>query len=78
MQCIFAIWNDGYSEKSCKFANMKQTLPDYIKNNEDLQQILQKQEGSFIKYFTEHLDDNDVNGTWYQRYQDYKSWGRFY
>lgn len=71
MQCIFAIWNDGYSEKSCKFANMKQTLPDYIKNNEDLQQILQKQEGSFIKYFTEHLDDNDVNGTWYQRYQDY-------
>lgn len=56
---------------------MKQTLPDYIKNNEDLQQILQKQEGSFIKYFTEHLDDNHVNGTWYQRYQDYKSWGRF-
>lgn len=49
---------------------MKQTLPDYIKQHEDFQQALLKMDGGFIKYFVKHSEDEDVNGTWFQRYQD--------
>lgn len=49
---------------------MKQTLPDYIKQHKDFQQALLKMDGGFIKYFVKHSEDEDVNGTWYQRYQD--------
>lgn len=49
---------------------MKQTLPDYIKQNEDFQQALLNMSGGFIRYFVKHSEDEDVNGTWYQRYQD--------
>lgn len=37
---------------------MKQTLPDYIKQNEDFQQLLLKQDGGIMKYLAEHLDAN--------------------
>lgn len=55
----------------CNFAGMKQNLPDYIRENEDFRQALLKLEGSFIHFFTEHLDDVDVGDTWYQCYQDF-------
>ena len=50
---------------------MKQTLPDYIKQHKDFQQLLLNLNSGFIKYFVEHSEDKDVNGTWYQRYQEY-------
>lgn len=37
---------------------MKQTLPDYIKQNEDLRKVLLAQEGGIMKYLAEHLDAN--------------------
>lgn len=49
---------------------MKQTLENYIRQNENFRQVLLKQDSGFIKYFVEHSEDEDVNGTWYQRYQD--------
>ena len=54
----------------CNFVGMKQTLPDYIKQHENFQLALLKLEDGFIKFFVEHSEDEDVNGTWYQRYQD--------
>jgi len=50
---------------------MKQTLPDYFKQNKEFQLALLNLNGSFIRYFVEHSEDEDVNGTWYQRYQEY-------
>lgn len=35
---------------------MKQTLPDFIKQNEPLRKILLAQEGGIMKYLAEHLD----------------------
>ncbi len=35
---------------------MKQTLPEYIAEHEDLRQILMAQEGGIMKYLAEHLD----------------------
>ena len=41
---------------------MKQTLPDYIKQNEDLCKILLAQDGGIMKYWAEHPDaDFDVD-----------------
>ncbi len=37
---------------------MKKTLPDFIKQNENLRQILLAQEGGIMKYLAEHLDAN--------------------
>lgn len=37
---------------------MKQTLPDYIKQNEDLRKILLAQKGGIMKYLADHLDAN--------------------
>ena len=37
---------------------MKQTLPDYIRQNEHLRQILLAQDGGIMKYLAEHLDAN--------------------
>ncbi|MBE6249167.1 MAG: hypothetical protein E7106_07945 [Prevotella sp.] len=50
---------------------MKQTLENYIRQNENFRQVLLKQDSGFIKFFVEHSEDEDVNGTWYQLYQDY-------
>lgn len=49
---------------------MKQTLPDYIKENEALRKILLAQEGGIMKYLAEHLD---ANGTaeLFSGYQDH-------
>ena len=49
---------------------MKQTLPDYIKQHEDLRKVLLAQEGGIMKYLAEHLDANgtaDLFGS----YQDH-------
>ena len=41
---------------------MKQTLPDYIKQNEDLRKVLLAQKGGIMKYWAEHPDaDFDVD-----------------
>lgn len=37
---------------------MKQNLPDYIKQNDDLRQLLLSQEGGIMKYLADHLDAN--------------------
>lgn len=42
----------------CKFAGMKQALPDYIKEHKDLRKTLLAQEGGIMKYLAEHLDAN--------------------
>jgi len=42
----------------CNFVGMKQTLPDYIKQHDDLRKILLAQEGGIMKYLAEHLDAN--------------------
>ena len=49
---------------------MRQTVPDYIKQNDELRQILLSQEGGIMKYLAEHLD---ANGTaeLFNSYQDY-------
>lgn len=49
---------------------MKQTLPDYIKQNGDLHKVLLAQEGGIMKYLAEHLD---ANGTaeLFSGYQDH-------
>lgn len=41
---------------------MKQTLENYIRQNENFRQVLLKQDSGFIKYFVEHSEDEDVNG----------------
>ena len=40
----------------CNFAGMKQNLPDYIRDNEHLRQILRAQKGGIMKYWAEHPD----------------------
>ena len=52
------------------FVVMRQTLPDYIKQNDELRQILLAQEGGIMKYLAEHLD---ANGTaeLFNGYQDH-------
>ncbi|MCR5433976.1 MAG: hypothetical protein K6F20_06235 [Bacteroidaceae bacterium] len=41
---------------------MKQTLPNYIKQNEDLRKVLLSQDGGIMKYWAEHPDaDFDVD-----------------
>lgn len=49
---------------------MKQTLPDYIKQNGGLHKVLLAQEGGIMKYLAEHLD---ANGTaeLFSGYQDH-------
>ncbi len=39
---------------------MKQTLPDYIKQNENLWKALLAQEGGIMKFLAEHLDADDT------------------
>ena len=48
---------------------MRQTLPEYIKQNEELRQALLAQEGGIMKYLAEHLDAND-SATLFRGYQD--------
>ena len=48
---------------------MKQTLPEYIKQNEKLRQILLSQEGGIMKYLAEHLDA-DGTAELFHGYQD--------
>lgn len=38
----------------CNFVGMKQTLPEIIKENKELHQILQAQDGGIMKYWAEH------------------------
>ena len=42
----------------CIFVGMKQTLPDYIRQHEDLRKVLLVQDGGIMKYLAEHLDAN--------------------
>lgn len=53
----------------CIFVGMKQTLPEYIKQNEKLRQILLSQEGGIMKYLAEHLDA-DGTAELFHGYQD--------
>lgn len=47
---------------------MKQTLPNYIKQNENLRQVLLAQNGGIMKYLAEHLD---IRGSeLFKKYQD--------
>ena len=48
---------------------MKQTLPDYIKQHEDLRKVLLEQEGGIMKYLAEHLDA-DGTAELFHGYQD--------
>lgn len=48
---------------------MKQTLPDYIRENENLRQTLLAQEGGIMKYLAEQLDASD-SATLFRDYQD--------
>ena len=52
------------------FVGMKQTLPEYIKQNDELRQILLAQEGGIMKYLAEHLDA-DGTADLFSGYQDY-------
>ena len=54
----------------CTFAGMKQTLPDYIKQNEALHKLLLAQEGGIMKYLAEHLDANGTADL-FSGYQDH-------
>lgn len=49
---------------------MKQTLPEYIKQNEALRKVLQAQEGGIMKYLAEHLDANGTADL-FRDYQDH-------
>lgn len=49
---------------------MKQTLPDYIKQNEALRKVLLAQEGGIMKYLAEHLDANGTTDL-FGSYQDH-------
>ena len=49
---------------------MKQTLPDYIKQNEDLRKVLLAQDGGIMKYWAEHLEANG-NADLFHAYQDH-------
>ena len=47
---------------------MKQTIPDIIRENEDLRKVLLAQEGGIMKYLAEHLD---IRGSeLFKKYQD--------
>lgn len=48
---------------------MRQTIPEYIAQNESLRQTLLTQEGGIMKYLAEHLDAND-SATLFRGYQD--------
>lgn len=48
---------------------MKKLLPDYIKENENLRQILLAQEGGIMKYLAEHLNADDT-ATLFSDYQN--------
>ena len=48
---------------------MRQTLPDYIKQHEELRQTLIAQEGGIMKYLAEHLDA-DGTAELFHGYQD--------
>lgn len=49
---------------------MKHTLPDYIKQHEDLRKVLLAQEGGIMKYLAEHLDANGTAAL-FDSYQDH-------
>lgn len=49
---------------------MKHTLPDYIKQHEDLRKVLLAQEGGIMKYLAEHLDANGTAAL-FGSYQDH-------
>ena len=53
----------------CNFAGMKQTLPELIKQDEELRRTLLAQEGGIVKYLAEHLDADGF--TLYSTYQNY-------
>ena len=48
----------GNYRKFCNFAGMKKTLPELIKQNKDLRDILLAQEGGIMKYWAKHPDAN--------------------
>lgn len=55
----------------CNFAGMKQSLPNYIRDNEHLRQILLAQEG-FMKYVTKYIINGGDDGlSLYAQYQEY-------
>ena len=60
----------GVSNFFCNFAGMRNTLPEIIKQNENIRQLLLAQEGGIMKYLAEHLD---ANGTaeLFSGYQDH-------
>lgn len=45
----------------CNFASMIQNLPDIIKENNDFQQALLKQEGGIVSYLAGHLDADGID-----------------
>ena len=47
---------------------MKQTLPDYIKENEALRKILLAQEGGIMKFWAQHPED-DFDITLFENYE---------
>lgn len=49
---------------------MKQTLPDIIRQNEDLRKLLLAQDGGIMKYLAEHLEANG-NAELFHAYQDH-------
>ena len=53
----------------CIFVDMKQTLPEYIAQHEELRQLLLAQEGGIMKYLAEHLDASD-SATLFRDYQN--------
>ena len=53
----------------CIFVDMKQTLPEYIAQHEELRQLLLAQEGGIMKYLAEHLDAKD-SATLFRDYQN--------
>ena len=53
----------------CNFANMEQTLPEIIRQNDGLRQALLAQEGGIMKYLAEHLDADGLPDL-YKGYRD--------
>lgn len=53
----------------CIFVDMKQTLPEYIAQHEELRLLLLAQEGGIMKYLAEHLDAKD-SATLFRDYQN--------
>lgn len=72
MKCnaILQHWMTDNQKKSRIFAGMKQSLPEYIKQNEALRNILLAQEGGIMKYLAEHLDANGTADL-FSSYQDH-------